>query len=220
MPKNKHLYAHDCHSNRRSGNRLVSGLWQRESKPFVRSSDFVRYVFVWLSAKTLPEQALSRAGTRTLLATFLTASAMGGLYEIAKDFLYPHITLRQSQFVTVVVIGLAAAVTHYFVERGRAALLAKRDSEFRLLFANNPLPMWLYDKETLRFLEVNDAAVAHYGYSRLQFAEMSVMDIRPAEDVPLFNEKMRRPRPAFEDRALGGTGPRTVASFVCKSPAT
>jgi len=124
---------------------------------------------------------------------------MGSLYEIAKDFLYRHITLRQSQFVTVVVIGLAAAVTHYFVERGRAALLAKRDSEFRLLFANNPLPMWLYDRETLRFLEVNDAAVAHYGYSRLQFAEMSVTDIRPPEDVPLFSEKMRQPRPAFEE---------------------
>ena len=53
-----------------------------------------------------------------------------------------------------------------------------------LLFAKNPLPMWVYDVDTLAFLEVNDAAVAHYGYSRAEFLRMRITDIRPAEDVP------------------------------------
>ena len=53
---------------------------------------------------------------------------------------------------------------------------------FRLLLAANPLPMWVYDLETLRFLEVNEAAVAHYGYSRAEFLKMSIADIRPEED--------------------------------------
>ena len=53
---------------------------------------------------------------------------------------------------------------------------------FRLLLAANPLPMWVYDLETLRFLEVNDAAVVHYGYSRDAFLAMTIADIRPAED--------------------------------------
>jgi PAS domain S-box-containing protein len=56
--------------------------------------------------------------------------------------------------------------------------------KFRVLFASNPLPMWVYDLETLAFLEVNDAAVAKYGYSADEFLSMRITDIRPPEDVP------------------------------------
>ncbi|MHB8246951.1 MAG: PAS domain-containing protein [Acidimicrobiales bacterium] len=45
--------------------------------------------------------------------------------------------------------------------------------------------MWVYDVETLRFLEVNDAAVADYGYSRAEFLEMTISDIRPADGAIL-----------------------------------
>ena len=55
---------------------------------------------------------------------------------------------------------------------------------FHLLFTNNPQPLWVFDLETLRFLEVNDAAVACYGYSREEFLGMRITDIRPPEDVP------------------------------------
>ena len=48
-------------------------------------------------------------------------------------------------------------------------LLKQNDVKFRLLFEVNPLPMWVYDRETLRFVEANQAAVAHYGYSREEF---------------------------------------------------
>ena len=48
---------------------------------------------------------------------------------------------------------------------------------FRLFFANTPLPMWVYDLETLRFLEVNEAAVAQYGFARNEFLRMSLADI-------------------------------------------
>ncbi|HEV8617340.1 MAG TPA: PAS domain S-box protein [Methylomirabilota bacterium] len=67
---------------------------------------------------------------------------------------------------------------------------ALRDSEgsFRLMFADNPLPMWVYDLETLAFLEVNAAAVAHYGYSRDEFLAMRITDIRPPEEVPRLQE--------------------------------
>lgn len=49
---------------------------------------------------------------------------------------------------------------------------------FRLLFTKNPVPMWLYDLETQQFLEVNEAAVAGYGYTRSEFLSMRVPDIR------------------------------------------
>jgi diguanylate cyclase (GGDEF)-like protein/PAS domain S-box-containing protein len=59
--------------------------------------------------------------------------------------------------------------------------LKRREASFRLLFDGNPLPMWVYDRETLRFLAVNDAAVRHYGYSRERFLAMTILDIRPPE---------------------------------------
>jgi PAS domain S-box-containing protein len=54
--------------------------------------------------------------------------------------------------------------------------------------------MWIYDRATLRFLEVNDAAVSHYGYSRDEFLTMRISDIRPEEDLPrLMEDVQRRP---------------------------
>ncbi|MBI5277895.1 MAG: PAS domain S-box protein [Burkholderiales bacterium] len=67
-----------------------------------------------------------------------------------------------------------------------------RDSEqrYRSLFESNPHPMWVFDTQTLRFLTVNDAAVAHYGYSRQEFLAMSIEDIRPAHDVEALHRRL------------------------------
>ena len=71
--------------------------------------------------------------------------------------------------------------------RGRArdaALeeLSRREQGYRGLFEANPNIMWITDVETLAFLAVNDAAVAHYGYSRHEFLSMRVTDLLPPED--------------------------------------
>jgi PAS domain S-box-containing protein len=59
--------------------------------------------------------------------------------------------------------------------------LRQSETTFRLLFSSNPIPMWAYDVETLRFLEVNTAAVEQYGYTRERFLGMSLHDIAPPE---------------------------------------
>lgn len=66
----------------------------------------------------------------------------------------------------------------------KKAEMALRESEkgFRLLFANNPLPMWVYDCETFRFLEVNSTTLEEYGYSREEFLNMTLLDIRLPQD--------------------------------------
>ncbi|MBK8398110.1 MAG: PAS domain-containing protein [Leptospiraceae bacterium] len=51
-------------------------------------------------------------------------------------------------------------------------------------FIKNPIPMWVYDLATLRFLEVNEAATIIYGYTREEFLSMTIKDIRPSEDLP------------------------------------
>jgi PAS domain S-box-containing protein len=70
-------------------------------------------------------------------------------------------------------------------ERKRAeAALRESEEHYRLLFDSNPLPMWVYDTETLQFLAVNDATIAHYGYRRDEFLSMTIQDIRPPEELP------------------------------------
>lgn len=68
------------------------------------------------------------------------------------------------------------------------SLTALRSSEerYRYLFESNPMPMWVYEVDTLLFLAVNKAAISHYGYSQEEFLRMNLKDIRPEEDVPKF----------------------------------
>ncbi len=53
-----------------------------------------------------------------------------------------------------------------------------------ILFAHNPLPMWVLEREGLHILQVNDAAISHYGYERMEFLQMHAGDLHPAEEVP------------------------------------
>jgi PAS domain S-box-containing protein len=69
-------------------------------------------------------------------------------------------------------------------QRGeRASLEAAHLAGFRTLFDHNPAPMYVFDVESLRFLEVNETAVERYGYSREEFLSMSIAQIRPPEDL-------------------------------------
>jgi PAS domain S-box-containing protein len=80
-----------------------------------------------------------------------------------------------------------AALEHEIEEHRRTeAALAASEVKFRALFANNPLPIWAYDRESLYFVEVNEAALAKYGYSRTEVESMRATDLRPPEDVPRF----------------------------------
>ncbi|NJN43916.1 MAG: PAS domain S-box protein, partial [Anaerolineae bacterium] len=76
--------------------------------------------------------------------------------------------------------------------------LKQSEASFRHLFANNPHPMWVYDRETLAFLEVNEAAILNYGYSRAEFLAMRITDIRPEADVAKLLKNLKNERPAFE----------------------
>ena len=103
-------------------------------------------------------------------------------------------------------------ITHFAYlrqsQRQEAELrLHESEEQYRLLFENNPHPMWVHDVETLAFLAVNDAALSHYGYTRDEFLSMTALDIRPPEDVAAFKKEYD------ERRAKYGT-----ASFISTVP--
>jgi diguanylate cyclase (GGDEF)-like protein/PAS domain S-box-containing protein len=69
--------------------------------------------------------------------------------------------------------------------------LKQREASFRLLFDGNPVPMWLYDPNDLRIVSVNDAALSHYGYSRLRMQGMSLLDLWPRDEWDIHREAAR-----------------------------
>ncbi len=84
--------------------------------------------------------------------------------------------------------------------RAQAATRASEE-RYRRLFNASPLPMWLYDLETLAFVAVNDAAIARYGYSRDAFLAMTIADIRPEADRERLRAALQARRDAGEPRA-------------------
>jgi len=104
-------------------------------------------------------------------------------------------------------IAVSFAVEQQQLRAARDRALAElRESEeqYRLLFNSNPQPMWVFDRETLAFLAVNDAALFHYGYSREEFLAMTIKDVRPPEEVPRLLATLAKGRNR-ED--LAGAGP-------------
>jgi len=78
---------------------------------------------------------------------------------------------------------------------------------YRQLFDSSPLPMWVYDIDTLRFLMVNDAALLRYGYTRDEFSRLTLADIRPPEDHEQLRSDVARRDGApkiWRHRAKGG----------------
>ncbi len=77
----------------------------------------------------------------------------------------------------------------------RAAEELKSSTEnFRKLFDLAPYPMWVYDLQTMNFLEVNHATVSVYGYSHEEFLKMTLKDIRPGEELPRLMESIKTRR--------------------------
>ena len=114
---------------------------------------------------------------------------------------YEHLILRADGTLCSVVVRVRLAhiggrqvriaAIRDITERKRIEeSLRASEKRFRKIFDANPHPMWVHDFKTLRFLEVNDAAIKHYGYSREEFLAMTTKDIRPPEEVPLLLDKV------------------------------
>ncbi len=102
-------------------------------------------------------------------------------------------SLAGNQIIVLIpVLGLLAFLLVVSLRAKRALQASER--RYRMLFENNPHPMWIFDEETLAFLDVNASAIECYGYTRDEFLSMTLAGIRPPEDVPDLLEDIRRRR--------------------------
>ncbi|MDX6445817.1 MAG: hypothetical protein QOH71_2891 [Blastocatellia bacterium] len=108
-------------------------------------------------------------------------------YEVLLEISFGQVLADGKRVFTAVVRDVTGR------QRAEAAL-QKQNEEYRILFESNPCPMYVCAEDNLEFLAVNEAAVLHYGYSREEFLGMTILNIRPTEDVaPLLNYMAKHP---------------------------
>lgn len=70
--------------------------------------------------------------------------------------------------------------------------LKASEEQYRLLFEQNPIPMWIYDPDTLRFVTVNRSALNKYGYTKEEMLDMTIADIRPKSDMAKLKADLKK----------------------------
>jgi hypothetical protein len=151
-----------------------------------------------------------------MAARFGTGFTCGGMLVLASIAIHQTL-LRKGPFsgetddigvlwlhFFLAVIGVFALLLSSGMDEKRRTERRLRESQqtYRFLFRHNPHPMWVFDCETLRFLEVNDSAIEKYGYSRDEFLEMTIKDVRPPEDLPRLAEDVEKTKSEPRNRGI------------------
>jgi PAS domain S-box-containing protein len=83
-------------------------------------------------------------------------------------------------------VKMLGTVTDVTEQRLAEEKIKESEEKYRDLFDNNPLPAWVYDIDTFGFVEVNEAAISHYGFTKEEFFLMKIFDICAEEDLEEF----------------------------------
>lgn len=133
--------------------------------------------------KHIPEEVLHLNGSRRIVSMTKTP-------------------IREGTTQPFCLLGFA----HDITDRVQAQeLVLGSEKKYRYLFEYNPLPMWIYDMATLQFLEVNQMAVQHYGYSYEEFLSMNICEIRPAHELPRLRKLVATCSAGYDEVRLRGT---------------
>ncbi|NCD71752.1 PAS domain S-box protein [Mucilaginibacter agri] len=125
---------------------------------------YILLSFLWI---TLSDKALFLLRDQFTPANFLLVSSAKGLFFV-----------------------LITGFLFYKLIKIDEVRLKESEKKYRTMYEGNPLPMWIYDAQTLKITSVNSAAIKSYGYSEAEFLQRTAMDIRPKEDIPKLLEEI------------------------------
>lgn len=122
-------------------------------------------------------------------------------YDVAPEFTLQDVWHQYRWWIIIILgacglillLGLHLLVSNRRLNAERRITLLQNqqldesEQRYHFMFNNNPLPMWVFAEDSLEFLEVNERALEHYGYTREEFRRMTLRDIRPVEEIPEFD---------------------------------
>jgi PAS domain S-box-containing protein len=127
-----------------------------------------------------------------------TASTWEDEYRLKKssgEYAYVHdrgYIIYSAEHRPIRMIGAIQDIT--VRKRSEEAILASEE-KYRQIFNKNPYPTWIFELDTLRIVEVNDAAMQKYGFEKTEFYQLTMLDLHPSEEAGLFVEDIRSPKP-------------------------
>jgi PAS domain S-box-containing protein len=149
-----------------------------------------RAVFVQVAGDRVGTQAQTRAGYSDQVQGVLASVAAEERALLEQRRRVNQVKASELQLALwslIVAVAVLALVVFRKIrlDLGREKLArVASDDKYKTLFYKSPLPKWIYDEESLVFLEVNDAAVQLYGYTQEEFHRMTIADIRPPDELP------------------------------------
>lgn len=128
------------------------------------------------------------------------------VYEWATHHYLPNIGMLASHsaalffialVTTVIVLGTAPIALSIAETNRSQSILRQSEEQYRLLFDSNSVPMYVFDRKTLHYLAINEAAIEQYGYSKEEFLSMTLADLRPPGDVPALLDDVTKDKPGI-----------------------
>lgn len=88
-------------------------------------------------------------------------------------------------------------------ERHKAGeALKQSERKYKLLFESNPMPMWMVSLNDFRIIDVNESAMKHYGYTKEEFLQLNIKEMRPPEDVAKLELELQSHVPGISNRGV------------------
>ncbi len=176
---------------RNSINILGFNLFEKKWKadPFVNSYKDRTSIEIFDSIQDIAGRVLPKSVLQIIENTFNTGQIVVvstcNNNQVLGDFILIYNKGKEMKNSEIIEL-FSSQVGLYLVRLGTEKAMRVSEEKYRYLFENNPQSMWIYDVDTLTFLEVNNAAVKHYGFSRKEFLSMTLFDICPPDDIPEF----------------------------------
>jgi PAS domain S-box-containing protein len=92
-------------------------------------------------------------------------------------------------------IRMIGAIQDISVRKRSEEIILASEEKYRQIFYKNPYPTWIFDLDTLRIVEVNDAAVEKYGFGKNEFYQLTMRDLHTEGEADLFLDSVRHPGP-------------------------